>query len=129
MIKRFVVLAFLAFAPAMAFAETPGRFSFREIDGGVMRLDTQSGQVSHCLREQGQMVCRSVADDRQPLDEEITRLRRENADLKAQIAGRGSAPKVTLPTEEDMDKALGMAERFFRRMMQFFKTEQESGRI
>lgn len=129
MIRSLVFSGALFVAHGVAIAETPGRFSFREIEGGVMRLDTQSGQVSHCLREQGQMVCRSVADDRQPLDEEIARLRRENADLKAQIAGRGSVPKVTLPTEEEMDKALGMAERFFRRMMQFFKTEQESGRI
>jgi hypothetical protein len=129
MIRSVVLSGFLVLSHGVAMAETPGRFSFREIEGGVMRLDTQSGQVSHCLREQGQMVCRSVADDRQPLDDEIARLRRENADLKAQIAGRGSVPKVTMPTEEEMDKALGMAERFFRRMMQFFKTEQESGRI
>jgi hypothetical protein len=48
----------------------------------VLRLDTRSGQVSHCSRSDGGWVCKVVPDERSALETEIARLQSENATLK-----------------------------------------------
>ncbi|MGL4636506.1 MAG: hypothetical protein ACRCWF_11035, partial [Beijerinckiaceae bacterium] len=70
-----------AFASSTATAQTNARFSFQPVEGGMMRLDTETGQVSLCTRTGSDFTCRSVADDRAALDDEITRLKRENESL------------------------------------------------
>jgi hypothetical protein len=86
--------------------------------GGFLRLDKQSGAVSFCTVENGLSACRIGADERAALETEIERLRRENAELKA-----GRPAVSTLPKEEDFERALTFAERFFRRMMRVLKDE------
>ncbi|MGL4636037.1 MAG: hypothetical protein ACRCWF_08655, partial [Beijerinckiaceae bacterium] len=79
---------------------------------------------SFCTRTGSDFICRSVADDRAALDEEITRLKRENESLKQAAAGKGAAsPRLSLPSEEEMDKAMGMFEKMMRRMMRTFNEE------
>ncbi len=108
-------------------AQTSGRFTFQPIEGGVMRLDSETGHVSHCTRTGDALACRSVADDRAALQEEIDRLRRENDELRLS-AGKPANPGVTgrlqLPSEGDIDKAMTMVEKLMRRMM---KTLREDG--
>ena len=48
----------------------------------MLRLDTRSGQVSHCSRSDGGWVCKVVPDERSALETEIARLQSENATLK-----------------------------------------------
>jgi hypothetical protein len=106
-------------------AQTAGRFTFQPIDGGVMRLDTETGHVSHCTKSGDSLACRSVADDRAALQEEIDRLRRENDELR--LGGKPSTPGITgklqLPSEEDLDKAMGLFEKMMRRMMKTFRED------
>jgi hypothetical protein len=115
----------LALCP-VAGAQSPQRFTFQPVEGGVMRLDTETGHVSHCTRAGESFACRSVADDRAALQEEIDRLKRENAQLRTAGSGKpeqGGALK--LPTEEDIDKAMGVFEKMMRRMMRTFRDETQ----
>jgi hypothetical protein len=84
--------------------------------------------VSLCTRTGSDFICRSVADDRAALDDEINRLKRENESLKQAAAGKNSAPspKLSLPSEEELDKAMGLFEKMMRRMMRTFNEEGPS---
>lgn len=126
-----VVLAVLATLPASAQTrDAPGRFTMQPIEGGFLRLDTQTGAVSTCRAGTGNLVlCQPAQEEQQGLAKEIARLRVENDALKAevkrleQIAGVQPAPPVTeppgekfqLPTEEEVDSALDYVERMFKK--------------
>lgn len=90
--------------------------------GGFLRLDKQTGAVSYCTVENGLSACRVGADERVALDEEIARLRRENAELKA-ARGPAPLPNSSLPRDEEFERALSFAERFMRRIMRVLKDE------
>lgn len=105
--------------------ERPGRFTLQPAEGGFIRLDTATGDVSLCVRTAGSFECRPVKDDRD-MQREVARLVDENRDLKAEIkrleglleldGGAGkSKPRLELPSEEDVDKALGYVERMFKK--------------
>jgi hypothetical protein len=84
-----VLLLALAAAVAPAFAERAsesdnGRFTFKEVPDGVLRLDGRTGQVSMCSRVT-EWACRTLADDRAALENEIGRLFDENAGLRKQL--------------------------------------------
>lgn len=94
------------------------RFSFQPGEGGgYLRLDKTTGAVSYCSGKEAFAVCRLGADERATLEAEITRLREENARLKA------SQAPTALPGEEEFERALGFTERFLRRIMRLFKEE------
>ena len=48
--RRVLLAIILASAPTLATAQNPGRFTFQPMDGGLLRLDTETGQVSQCTR-------------------------------------------------------------------------------
>jgi hypothetical protein len=98
--------------PAFAADEAP-RYTMSPTEGGIIRLDTRTGAVSTCTTGSGAMVCRSAADDRAGLEQEIDRLSRENRQLKQKLAESGSGMK--LPDSKDVDQALGVFDRFMRR--------------
>jgi hypothetical protein len=129
------VRTFIAGALAMALAgaamaaapggEQPGRFTMQPVDGGYLRLDTATGDMSLCAPSGGAFECRPVKDDRD-LQSEIARLSEENKELKAEVkrledmlgldgGERRPAPKFELPSEEDVDKALTYLERMFKK--------------
>ena len=117
-------------APA---AEPPqseaGRFAMSPAEGGLLRLDKQTGAVSFCTVEGGLSVCRIAAEEREALQAEIDRLSRENAQLRAERPGAApeAAPRKGLPGEEEFERALSFTERFFRRMMKLFREEAPKG--
>jgi hypothetical protein len=124
-IHKLVLLALVVSAtPAMA--QTSGRFTFQPVDGGLMRLDTETGHVSHCTKAGDSFACRSVADDRAAMQDEIDRLKRENEELRlsgAKPANPGVTGKLQLPSEEEIDKAMGLFEKMMRRMMKTFNED------
>ncbi len=69
-----------------AAAGEPGRYTMLPTADGALRLDTETGAVSHCARKGGGWVCESVADDRLALQREIDRLARENDNLRDELA-------------------------------------------
>jgi hypothetical protein len=71
-----------------------GRFSFKEVPDGLLRLDSRTGQVSLCSRISTAWACRMLADDRVALENEIGRLLDENAALKKDLEARANPPAV-----------------------------------
>ncbi|QGM46886.1 hypothetical protein [Methylocystis heyeri] len=109
-------------APQASAPSQEGRFSMSPTQGGFLRLDKETGAVSFCAVENGLSLCRIGADERSALENEIAKLRRENAELKA-AAGQGQGGFSPLPKEEDFERAMSFTERFMRRMMRLFKEE------
>lgn len=118
--------------------ERPGRFTMQPTDGGFLRLDTATGDVTFCAKAGATIECKPVKDDRD-LQIEINRLSNENKALKADIkqlediVGLGNkesqAPrKLELPSEEDVDKALGYMERMFKKFRDKLKDLEGSGK-
>jgi hypothetical protein len=122
-------------APATAGDATPdsanGRYMFNNTADGVVRLDTQSGQVSLCSQKGVSWVCEAAPEDRAVLENEIARLRTENAVLKKEILARGlplppgampepstaqsstsqNSITVPLPSDADIDRMTAFANR------------------
>ncbi len=111
-------------APSTETPNSGDRYAITPKDDGFLRLDRQTGAVAFCAMEKGVPACRLAADERAALEDEIARLRRENADLKAAKAGSPPPPGVSpLPKEEEFERALSLTERFFRRIIRLFKEE------
>ena len=59
-----------------------GRFTFNRIDNGLLRLDTQNGQVAYCRAQTAGWVCQAVPEDRSELDADVARLQADMTALK-----------------------------------------------
>ena len=66
-----VTLSLAAIAAASAQTATPdgknGRYRFNPVPDGVLRLDTQTGEVSQCSRSDAGWACKLVPDERSAL--------------------------------------------------------------
>jgi hypothetical protein len=121
----------LALTPVLASAqpasEPPasdnGRYAMTPTADGFLRLDTRTGKVSLCVTKDAMAQCRAAADERAAYETEIADLRRQNEALRK----GGAAPSLRLPSEEEMDKALGFMEKFIRRMNRAMRDEPAPG--
>ncbi len=108
--------------PVLASAEEQQRYELRETDGGYVRLDTRTGEMSICERRDSRLVCRVAADERTALQDEIDRLDESLRALEGRIAELEKAPAAAvLPSEEQFDRTLGYMQRFFRGFMDIMK--------
>ena len=73
-----------------------GRFTFKEVPDGILRLDGRTGHVSLCSKVT-EWACRTLADDRTALENEIGRLLDENLALRKQLEARAPVPPETVP--------------------------------
>ena len=146
LLQSFTLLAVLVTAGAAVAQttmppQTTGRFTMHPADGGMLRLDTETGTMSMCKSQTGgqaggQWTCQSLPDERAALDKEIVRLAQENKDLQGAVkrledlAGIPSetkpgqrADKPKLPTPDDVDKAMtylqGMLKKFKEKLRDF----------
>ena len=142
----FLVAGGTAFAQPKPDTES-GRYALSPAgDGGVLRLDTRTGQVSTCSNSGTGWACYAVPDERAALDAEIGRLQADNEKLRAQLAQRDGTvtgkseealpksdslkkvePKVAegerkieipLPSDQDMDRMMSFLERAWRRLIE-----------
>lgn len=131
---RTLIVSALALAlagPAIA-AET-GRYVLKDVEGGFIRLDTETGAVSHCRSRDDQWRCEPVADAQAALNDEINRLAEENAELQQRLAelegGQGEehglGPRLELPSQEDLDRIFTVLEGFMRRFIDFARSLNE----
>ncbi len=139
------VLVLLATLPASAQTrDAPGRYTMQPIEGGFLRLDTQTGAVSTCRAGTGSLVlCQPAQEESQGLAKELAQLRAENIELKAEvrrlqeIAGVTPRPPVAepptnekfqLPSEEDVDNALDYVERMFKKFRDRLRSLEQDGK-
>ena len=153
-----VAILVLAAMPALAQSEGPKgegpkgegagderRYQFNPVDGGTLRLDTRSGQVSLCSRRASGWACALVADDRNALEQEIARLQAdngrlqsENGRLKQSLLDRGaplpegatppSAPggeAAPAPRRDEIDRVMSALERVWRRLVDMIGSLQK----
>lgn len=111
-----------------------GRFALSPVDGGVMRLDKETGAVAFCAKKGEQWSCDPVADKARDLEDKLTALEQENRTLKDHLktleaaqapatpadpsapdAGGPPSGSMPLPSEEDVDKAFDYFERMFKK--------------
>lgn len=137
-IASIIVAATVFCAPALAQqtssedAAQNGRYSMTPTDGGFLRLDTRTGAVSMCRPGNGGVQCRAGADELAALENEIGRLAKENAELRRKLAeATDKTPSArlrnALPSDEEVNKAMGWMEQFFRRMMRVMREETPQG--
>ena len=109
-----------------------GRYSLQPTADGFVRLDTRTGTLSHCRASSEGVQCRTSADERAALDAEIDRLTKDNSDLRRKLAAAtDQAPSArlrnALPTDEEVNRAMGWMESFMRRMMRLMREENPPG--
>jgi hypothetical protein len=104
-----------------------GRFTFYRAEGGYLRLDGRSGQVSLCARRTASWLCQAVPDDRTAYENEIARLQGDNAILKKELLKRnlalpgGGPPEVGNPIGPRQSDSRQPNEGEFNRAMNFFE--------
>jgi hypothetical protein len=139
-----VIAALVVTSPVLADDTTPengeGRYIFSKVADGFLRLDTQTGEVSLCSRQTVGWACLAAPEDRAVLENEIARLRRENAALKKDILSRGLplppgtmpeplaggdrdvAPR--LPRNTDIDRVMAFIGRMWHRLVEAIANAQ-----
>jgi hypothetical protein len=138
-----LTLSFAASAIASAQTAMPdsenGRYTFNPVADGVLRLDTRTGQVSHCSRSDAGWACKVVPDERSALETEIARLQGEIATLKKELLGRGlpvpgvpgssgakpGEPELKLPSDAEVDKVVSFLEKVWRRLVEMARNVQK----
>ncbi|HEY7669228.1 MAG TPA: hypothetical protein VH852_01190 [Hyphomicrobium sp.] len=127
----------------LAAGDTSGRYTMSPTEGGVVRLDTQTGAMALCRRKDDAWACEDMNDSQRTLMSEIDKLKTENNSLKEQVQQleetlgltekQADAPaptaKLMLPSEEDVDKAFDYLERMLKKLHERMeKLEEKHGR-
>jgi hypothetical protein len=145
-----VVVAVLCVGvPAVADEATPdtagGRYVFQKQADGYLRLDSQTGEVALCGARGVGWACEAAPEDRALLENEITRLRTENAELKKEILSHelplpaGVAPEplaqndqsqnggftVRLPSDADIDRMVSFVGNVWHRFVDAVERAQK----
>jgi hypothetical protein len=114
-----------------------GRYIFNKQADGIVRLDTQTGEVALCSRKTVGWACEAAPEDRALLENEITRLQAENATLKKDILSRGlplpsgvmpeplaqndapqnNVPGLHLPSDADIDRMVAYVGQVWHRFV------------
>ena len=129
----FVLTASLS-GPALAEAvesflvdEANGRYALAPLEGGIVKLDTRTGAVTECRRKDDALSCALAQDERQKMQDEIDRLTRDNAELRAKLNRSPTEgvekPSPALPSDEDVERALSLMERFLRRFKDIMRED------
>jgi hypothetical protein len=109
--------------PAAVAQETSmDRYSLEKSESGFVRLDRQTGAVTLCTEADGTLTCRMAADERAAYDEDLARLEKRVDALEKQIADGSAARSGELPSDAEIDRSIGIMERFMRA---FFGLVQE----
>jgi hypothetical protein len=158
-----VIAAAIAISSSLVAAQSApdsenGRYTMTTIPEGVLRLDTRTGTVSTCTRNDAGWACYAVPDERSALDAEIGRLEAEVEQLKGQVAAgptvsgkvdealpksdslKKAEPKaaerdrkieIPLPSDQDVDRVMSFLEKAWRRLIEMANRVQKdlSGKI
>ncbi len=115
-----------------------GRYLFSKLADGYLRLDTQNGEVAQCSPHGVGWACEAAPEDRAVLENEIARLRSENAALKKDLLSHGlplppgatpeppiaqnappaNAPNLRLPSDAEIDRMMAFVGRVWQRFVE-----------
>lgn len=121
-----LVLAFAALAGSAA-AEGEGRYRMEKTEGGIVRLDTATGEISLCREKDGQIACRMAADERAAFERELELLTMRVEALEKAAAAAPADAKPRLPSDEEIDRTMSVMERMMQRFMGIVKNLEGSG--
>jgi len=103
-------------------AET-SRFQLERSGEHFVRLDRQTGAMSLCEEKDGTLVCRMAADERAAYEQELDRLSARVTALENK-----SIVNKALPSDAEIDRSIGIMERWMRSFMGIvkeFQSEEE----
>ena len=124
----FAILLLSAGMPAVAQETSTDRYTLEKSESGFVRLDRQTGAVTLCTEADGTLTCRMAADERAAYDEDLARLEKRVEALEKQIADGTAARSGELPSDAEIDRSIGIMERFMRAffgLVQEFQDEQQ----
>jgi len=98
-------------ASSAAWAEGP-RYSMSETEDGFLRLNTETGEVSHCREKSGGFTCDLAADERAAYETQIAELTERLERLEAKTP----AERAGVPTDEELDEAFSFFESMSKRL-------------
>ncbi len=105
-------------------AETDAlRFQLESSGDHFVRLDKQTGAMSLCEEKDGALVCRMAADERAAYEQELDRLSARVTALENK-----SIVNKALPSDEEINRSIGIMERWMRSFMGIvkeFQSEEE----
>jgi hypothetical protein len=107
--------------PLAASAAEPdqSRFQLERSGAHFVRLDRQTGAMSLCEEKDGALVCRMAADERAAYESELDRL----SDRVTALENKSVVNKA-LPSDAEIDRSIGIMERWMRSFMGIVKEFQ-----
>jgi len=107
--------------PLAACAAEPdaSRFQLERSGDHLVRLDRQTGAMSLCEEKDGALVCRMAADERAAYESELDRL----SDRVTALENKSIVNKA-LPSDAEIDRSIGIMERWMRSFMGIVKEFQ-----
>lgn len=133
---RFAILSAFALSSlipveALSQESATARFIMEKTETGFVRMDVQTGEMSICTEQSGQLVCRLSADERRAFEESLSELSGRVTELEARLDGLDQPDGNTgLPDEAELDRALGAMEHMMRRffgMVDELRKDYEDG--
>jgi len=127
--------------PPVAPAAEASRYRFRSVDGGLLRLDKETGQLAYCSSHTVGWSCEAVPEDRAALEKEIGRLQDEIAALKKEIAALRAPPpppplappaaapqhdlNIPMPSHADIERARAYVIETWQRLVEMLNDFQK----
>lgn len=116
-------------APALAEDADVARFALEKTESGFVRLDRKTGALTLCQENDGALTCRMAADERAAYEEDLARLEKRVEALEKSLSiGRPLANAEPLPSDEEVERSIGIMERFMRSffgLVEEFKQQEE----
>ncbi len=108
-----------------------GRYTMSKTANGLVRLDTKTGQVSHCTASSAGLACKIAADERRAYQQEIDAVNNRLNNLQSRLStlekdvrsGKFARAEKRLPTQarEEFERALEFADKAFRHFFNLFE--------
>jgi hypothetical protein len=90
------------------------RFQLEQTEQGIVRLDTETGALTICRADGGELTCRMAPDERAAYEKELDLLEKRVAALEERFS---QTKPGNLPSDEEVDRSLSIMERFMRTFM------------
>jgi hypothetical protein len=118
---------------------TDSRFSFYRGEGGFLRLDGVTGEVSLCNRRAAGWACQTLPEERTAFETEIMRLQSDNAVLKRELlshdlplpagmrpdaAADRNPPRIG-PSEQELNRVVSVIGDMWRRLVEMIASVQK----